>query len=221
MELPEPPIRFRKLARRTGSDEGSRSGPSRGRGKRGPPGNVLARLRAVIATVPRGKVVTYGQVAAAGGFPGAARLTVWALQGGGALPWHRVVAAGGRIALPGDEGREQRLRLELERVTFRGDRVRMDRHRWIPRARGAPRRARSPRPKGRVRRASPVARDRSPRWPVGVPVPPVPARPPQRAGRGESSRAPSSARARSILDRADRGHRDRAHADHDRDDEPR
>ncbi|MFZ0830777.1 MAG: MGMT family protein [Thermoplasmata archaeon] len=86
----------------------------------------------MIASVPRGKVITYGQVAAAGGFPGAARLTVWALQRGEGLPWHRVVGAGGRIALPGDEGREQRLRLQVEGVTFRGNRVRMDRHNWIP-----------------------------------------------------------------------------------------
>jgi len=80
-------------------------------------------------------VITYGQVAAAGGFPGAARLTVWALQGGRGLPWHRVVAAGGRIALPGQEGREQRLRLKLEGVRFRGERVRMDLHNWTPRTR--------------------------------------------------------------------------------------
>jgi methylated-DNA-protein-cysteine methyltransferase related protein len=97
--------------------------------------STLARLRWVIARVPRGKVITYGQVAAAGGFPGAARLTVWALQRAEGLPWHRVVAAGGRIALPGEDGEEQRLRLKLEGVTFRRGRVRMDRHNWTPRPR--------------------------------------------------------------------------------------
>ena len=96
--------------------------------------NTLSRIRDVIARVPRGKVITYGQAAASAGFPGAARLTVWALQSGEGLPWHRVVAAGGRIALPGDEGREQRLRLEMEGVTFRSGRVRMDLHRWIPKS---------------------------------------------------------------------------------------
>jgi methylated-DNA-protein-cysteine methyltransferase related protein len=104
--------------------------------------STLARLRGVIARVPRGKVITYGQVAAAGGLPGAARVTVWALRSADDLPWHRVVAAGGRIALSGDEGREQRLRLEIEGVTFRGDRVRMDRHNWTPRP---PASTRSPR----------------------------------------------------------------------------
>ena len=104
--------------------------------------STLTRLRRVIAGVPPGKVITYGQVAAAGGFPGAARLTVWALQVEKGLPWHRVVGAGGRIALPGEQGQEQRLRLKIEGVTFRGDRVRMDLHNWTPR----------PRPKRRGRR---------------------------------------------------------------------
>ena len=103
------------------------------------PTSVLSQFRRVIAAVPPGKVITYGQVAAAAGFPRAARLTVWALQQGEGLPWHRVVGAGGRIALPGEEGEEQRLRLRIEGVTFRGGRVRMDRHNWMPRARTRPR----------------------------------------------------------------------------------
>ena len=101
---------------------------------------TLDRLRRVIAEIPRGKVFTYGQVAARAGFPGAARATVWALQRSEGLPWHRVVGAGGRIALPGEEGREQRLRLQLEGVKFRGSRVRMDLHAWNPpRGKGASR----------------------------------------------------------------------------------
>jgi methylated-DNA-protein-cysteine methyltransferase related protein len=95
----------------------------------------LALIRRVIEHVPRGKVITYGQAAAAAGFPGAARLTVRALYRAIGLPWHRVVAAGGRIALIGEDGQEQRLRLSVEGVTFRGGRVRMDRHGWIPRSR--------------------------------------------------------------------------------------
>jgi methylated-DNA-protein-cysteine methyltransferase-like protein len=79
--------------------------------------------------------MTYGQVAEAAGLPGAARLTVRALYGETGLPWHRVVAAGGRIALMGEGGQEQRLRLRMEEVTFRGGRVRMDLHGWVPRAR--------------------------------------------------------------------------------------
>ena len=80
-------------------------------------------------------MITYGQVAEAAGFPGAARLTVRALQRSDGLPWHRVVAAGGRIALSGAEGQEQRLRLQMEGVRFRSGRVRMDLHDWAPRTR--------------------------------------------------------------------------------------
>lgn len=97
-------------------------------------GSVLGRVRAVIAKIPRGRVMTYGDVATAAGYPRAARLTVWALRSSDGLPWHRVVAAGGRIALSGEDGREQRLRLEMEGVEFRNGRVRMDRHRGAPRA---------------------------------------------------------------------------------------
>lgn len=84
-------------------------------------------------------MITYGEVAAVAGFPRGARLTVRALWGADGLPWHRVVAAGGRIALTGEDGYEQRLRLEVEGVSFRGGRVRIDLHGWHPRP-SAPRR---------------------------------------------------------------------------------
>jgi methylated-DNA-protein-cysteine methyltransferase-like protein len=128
----------------------------------------LARLRDVIAAIPRGKVLTYGQVAAAGGSPRAARLTVWTLNTFDGLPWHRVVAAGGRIALEGEPGREQRLRLELEGVTFVRGRVRMERHGWSPpvrTSRGKPRTTggvKAGRSMGRRMRVAPGGR-RSPR----------------------------------------------------------
>jgi methylated-DNA-protein-cysteine methyltransferase related protein len=81
---------------------------------------MFAAIQAVIRKIPRGKISTYGAVAKAAGFPGASRQVVWALRAGRGLPWHRVVAAGGRIALPGESGMEQRLRLQQEGVTFRG-----------------------------------------------------------------------------------------------------
>ena len=84
-----------------------------------------SRIRAVIRKIPRGKVSTYGAVARAAGFPGAARQVVRALQKSYGLPWQRVVAAGGRIALPGERGLEQRFRLEAEGVKFSGRKVRM------------------------------------------------------------------------------------------------
>jgi methylated-DNA-protein-cysteine methyltransferase-like protein len=89
---------------------------------------MFPKIRAVILKIPKGKVATYGQVATAAGFPGAARQVVWALRSARGLPWHRVLGAGGKIYLPGEPGFEQKMRLSNEGVTFRGERVRMDLH---------------------------------------------------------------------------------------------
>lgn len=97
-------------------------------------GMFRAMLRQV-ARVPRGKVATYGDIAYAAGFPGAARQAAWALHGAGRLlPWHRIVGAGGKILLTGELGFEQRLRLQSEGVSFLGLRVNLaeHRHRFFP-----------------------------------------------------------------------------------------
>ncbi len=94
---------------------------------------MLRDLLRPVRAIPRGKVSTYGAVARAAGYPGAARQVAWALHScHGSIPWHRVVGAGGRILLNGDAGLEQRLRLENEGVVFRGGRVIMSRceYRW-------------------------------------------------------------------------------------------
>jgi methylated-DNA-protein-cysteine methyltransferase-like protein len=82
----------------------------------------------MVRKIPRGKVSSYGEVARAAGYPNCARQVVWALRAGRGLPWHRVVGSGGKILLPGDQGLEQRLRLEAEGVAFRGGRVWMAKH---------------------------------------------------------------------------------------------
>src|SRR5437016_14214951 len=82
-------------------------------------GNMFERFRAEIRKVPRGKVATYGEIARAAGFPGAARQVSWALAGSNPshqLPWHRILGAGGRLLMPGEYGLEQRMRLEMENV---------------------------------------------------------------------------------------------------------
>jgi len=81
-----------------------------------------------IRALPRGKVSTYGAVAAAAGWPGASRQVVRVLNQVPGLPWHRVVGAGGAIKLPGENGAEQKFRLRMEGVTFRGARVDMAQH---------------------------------------------------------------------------------------------
>jgi len=89
---------------------------------------IESRILGAIRNIPRGKVSTYGAVARAAGFPGAARRVAWTLHRSFGLPWHRVLGAGGEIKLRGDGAVEQRLRLEAEGVAFRGRRVDMRRH---------------------------------------------------------------------------------------------
>lgn len=80
-----------------------------------------------IRRIPKGKAASYGEVARAAGNPKAPRAVVAVLkQFGATLPWHRVVATGGRVALPGHAGMEQRFLLEQEGVTFQGRRVHPD-----------------------------------------------------------------------------------------------
>src|SRR5258708_3377500 len=79
-----------------------------------------------IRSIPKGKVATYGQVAAAAGYPlyhrHVAQLLRRTHRG---LPWQRVVGAGGEIKLKFEAGMEQRTRLAMEGVQFRGKRVDM------------------------------------------------------------------------------------------------
>jgi methylated-DNA-protein-cysteine methyltransferase-like protein len=83
----------------------------------------------VIQQIPRGRVATYGQVAAAAGYPRYHRQVAQVLNRiGHSLPWHRVLGAGGQIKTRLDGGLEQRLRLEMEGVRFRGSRVHMAEH---------------------------------------------------------------------------------------------
>ncbi|HUQ49710.1 MAG TPA: MGMT family protein [Terriglobales bacterium] len=91
--------------------------------------NMFSALRAAVSKIPKGKVSTYGEVAKAAGFPGAARQAAWALHGAGlGLPWHRVVGAGGHIRLSGESAFEQQMRLRNEGVAFQGKRVDMKMH---------------------------------------------------------------------------------------------
>lgn len=83
------------------------------------------QIESTIRTIPRGKVSTYGAIAATAGFPGNARFVARVLHRGFDLPWQRVLGSGGEIKLRGDAAIEQRLRLEAEGVRFRGRKVDM------------------------------------------------------------------------------------------------
>jgi methylated-DNA-protein-cysteine methyltransferase-like protein len=106
------------------------------------PRGFFARVYALVRRIPRGRVATYGQVAALAGVPRGARAVGWALSGIGErlrdVPWHRVVGARGRISLDGrPSGLVQRRRLRAEGVRFVAGRVDMDRHGLSPERRGA------------------------------------------------------------------------------------
>jgi len=121
------------------------------------PERTYARIYAVVRRIPRGRVATYGQVAALAGLPHAPRVPGYALHAlpeGSPLPWHRVVAAGGRLTLGklSPHGAvTQRLRLEKEGVRFdaRGC-ADMERCRWSAGLDATPRR-RAPRAAKRAR----------------------------------------------------------------------
>jgi len=104
----------------------------------------------VIRRIPRGRVMTYGDVAIAAGFPGRARRVGYALHGlkDARVPWWRVVNAQGRIAIDGGRGEgaeRQRDLLEAEGVELVGEgRLRLADCRYVPpafRSPGAGRRA--------------------------------------------------------------------------------
>jgi len=103
---------------------------------------MILRVERVIRAIPRGKVATYGSVAKMAGYPGAARMVARVLRRGFALPWQRVLGAGGQIKLTGDSAIEQRLRLEAEGVRFRGRKVDLKAHEY----RGGLSKGSSPRP---------------------------------------------------------------------------
>jgi len=86
-----------------------------------------------IRSIPRGRVASYGQVAAAAGYPRYHRAVARFLKAAipGELPWQRVLGAGGEIKLAGSAAAEQKLRLKMEGVKFVGKRVDLKLHQHI------------------------------------------------------------------------------------------
>ena len=87
----------------------------------------------IVAQIPRGYVVSYGQIARLLGRPRAARQVGWAMrQCPEELPWQRVLMSDGSIA-GGGWAELRRALLEEEGVPFLPDgRVDMARCRWLP-----------------------------------------------------------------------------------------
>jgi len=82
-------------------------------------------VEALVADIPPGRVMTYGDIADCAGHPGAARVVgMIAHQGSPDVPWQRVVNGHGGLARGYEGGAAgQRAALEAEGVACDGDRV--------------------------------------------------------------------------------------------------
>jgi len=97
-------------------------------------------IYSVIARIPRGRVATYGQIAALAGIPNHARQVGYALAAlpdDCPIPWQRVVNAQGRVS-PRSGGSPmagiQRKLLEREGVRFgKNGRIPLLKFQWRPR----------------------------------------------------------------------------------------
>ena len=98
---------------------------------------VFQRFYALVDSIPKGNLATYGQIAKEAGLPRHARHVGHALRQlpkGSVLPWHRVLSASGQIAArPGGSRTKQIKRLRSEGILVSASgRVRLSQYRWNP-----------------------------------------------------------------------------------------
>src|SRR5215813_11676573 len=101
--------------------------------------NAVYRL---VKQIPRGRVLTYGDVARSLRLRGGARAAGHAMAAtpsGKGIPWHRVIGAGGKLLIREPYASLQRKLLESENVTMTEHRVNMKVHEWsLPRSKKSP-----------------------------------------------------------------------------------
>ena len=97
------------------------------------------RVVSFVRKIPKGKVASYGQVAAMVGFPRGARQVGWilrGLEGKAEHPWWRVINNLGRITIKGNKHHgplEQRARLAAEGIDVSLDlKIDIERYRYRP-----------------------------------------------------------------------------------------
>lgn len=106
--------------------------------KKPPTSPFHKKVVAIIKRIPRGKVATYGKIAAYAGNTRAARQVVRTLHSSSEkekLPWHRVINGQGKISLGPGHGYElQKALLESEGIVFGlGERIDLKKYLWAPR----------------------------------------------------------------------------------------
>jgi alkylated DNA nucleotide flippase Atl1 len=114
-----PPSQRHSRERETGSGDGL-------------PTPFAERVLDLVAAIPAGKVMAYGDIAAALGEQGPRQVGTVMSRWGGGVPWHRVVRASGEPAQC-HEGEALRL-LRVDGTPLRpdGTRVVMAQARWVP-----------------------------------------------------------------------------------------
>ena len=101
--------------------------------------NQSAQLRiyTALATIPCGRVATYGQIGKLAGLPRSGRLvgrTLRNLPNNSVLPWHRVINASGKISRPQDSDgfKRQKARLQEEGLVVVGNHINLTQYQWQP-----------------------------------------------------------------------------------------
>ena len=101
--------------------------------------DIYERIYDIVRAVPRGKVTTYGHIAAAIGSRGGARLVGWALNAVAHsdridIPCHRVVNRLGELSgkMHFETPHVMRERLQAEGIQFQGEAVDMRQYLWVP-----------------------------------------------------------------------------------------
>lgn len=105
--------------------------------KNDPKTNFQKTVYAVVSGIPKGKVVTYGQVAELAGRPGAARAVGTCMRNNKdtkSVPCHRVVGSNGALAgyAYGDGLATKKKMLKKEGVAFKGEKVDLKASQWQP-----------------------------------------------------------------------------------------
>ncbi|MEZ4873205.1 MAG: MGMT family protein [Bdellovibrionales bacterium] len=96
--------------------------------------SLFLRTIALVREIPKGKVLTYGEVAQLVDSPGSARYVSYILSSSSKkyrLPWHRVINAKGQISEHLAQRRQKSL-LSKEGVEFQMNKVDLQQYMWRP-----------------------------------------------------------------------------------------
>ncbi len=95
---------------------------------------LFRRTVALVKAIPKGRVTSYGQVAALISSPGSARYISYILRSSStkySLPWHRVISSTGKIASH-TYCQTQARKLRKEGVEIEHNKIDLERYSWQP-----------------------------------------------------------------------------------------